>query len=197
MPRPPADRQGGRNALSRRKRKRTSRQATRQLQETANEASVASTAERAEAAGLQKSPANRRDPTLVLSLAAACSLAAAWWIALAAMAFWTANPETLNRDQIHRARYVVTATISNLDDGSVRVLTEWKQGRTLGTIRVADLSQTGADSKGTYLLPLLEASSGLYRVAPTPPPMRAPLIYSVTPDTLEQLHAILEQSPER
>ncbi len=125
-------------------------------------------------------------------LIAAIVLVAAWWIVLSLLALFTANPITLNRDQILRADAVVTATVDQSPSaGRVTVTRVWKGDRQLGGILVENLRQAGARAGRTYLLPLSHVDDRADRVTATTIPGGPPLIYPATAEAEQQLTQIL------
>jgi hypothetical protein len=124
-------------------------------------------------------------------LLAVVLFAAIWGLALAAMAWLTANPVTLNFHQIAVAPFVVTATVEDPQTGRVTVEREWKHSRALEDITIDNLNQTGARAGGRYLIPLAKAEGERYLVAETPIEGAAPLIYPATAEAISQLDAIL------
>ena len=56
----------------------------------------------------------------------AVGIAAVWWSALASLALFTANPVTVNREQIERAEFVVTALVDAEGSESITVERTWK-----------------------------------------------------------------------
>jgi hypothetical protein len=127
-------------------------------------------------------------------LISAVALAAGWWVCLSLLALFTANPVTLNREQILRSKDVVTGTIvGDPGSGKVSVTEEWKGHDLRGTIMVANLATTIARQGTSYLIPL-SASDETFRVTETLLPNGAPLIYPATYDALEQLQEILRRT---
>ena len=124
----------------------------------------------------------------------AALLAAVWMVALILLAAFTANPVTLNRDQVRRSDWVVTGTVVDLDKSLVAVEKEWKRGRITGEIAVRNLRETSARTGERYILPLSADKNGgtRYRVTESPVPRSAPPVYPATEEALAQLHAILE-----
>jgi hypothetical protein len=125
-------------------------------------------------------------------LIVAAAIAIIWGAFLIVMAWLTANPVTLNRDQILRADFVVTGTIeSDPRGGEVSVLREWKKNGLTGTIHLENLDEApGARRGATYLMPLSHALTG-YRVTEARLANSAALIYPATPEAIDQLEKIL------
>jgi hypothetical protein len=127
-----------------------------------------------------------RGPLLV-----AAALTVAWCAILIVMAWLTANPVTLNRDQILRADFVVTGKVeSDTATGEVSVSREWKKNALTGAIHVENLEDAQAQRGATYLLPLSHSSTG-YRVTPARLANSAALVYPATPAAIDQLEKIL------
>lgn len=126
------------------------------------------------------------------SLICAVSVAVLWWLALGWLALFTANPVTLNRDQVLRAEYVVTGTISDLTKGTVTVHKEWKHNAALDEITVENLNEAGGKPNTKYLIPLKSNSDHEFRVMPMRLPEETPLIYPATEDAINQLTDLLK-----
>jgi hypothetical protein len=75
--------------------------------------------------------------------AAAAAIALLWIIAIVLLAVLTANPVTLNREQIARSPFVVTAKVIDLDKSRVTVDKEWRRGGLSGEIVVQNLRRAG------------------------------------------------------
>ncbi len=61
------------------------------------------------------------------------------------MAWLTANPVALNRDQIYRADLVITGHVEgDPHAGDVSVVREWKKNGLKGSIHVENLEDAGA-----------------------------------------------------
>ena len=88
-------------------------------------------------------------------------LVGAWWAVLIGLTIVTANPVTLNREQINRADIVVTAKVLNAKTGQVAVLKEWKIGTKRETLRIEGLQKSRAADGETYILPLSINATGL------------------------------------
>ncbi len=120
-----------------------------------------------------------------------------WCGILTAMAWRTANPIALNRDQILRADLVITGKVEgNPHAGEVSVIREWKKNGLKGSIHVENLDDTPARAGETYVMPLAPAATG-YRVAPAHMDSVAVLIYPATPAALAQLEEILAVRDEK
>jgi hypothetical protein len=127
----------------------------------------------------------------------AAILTVAWCAFLIGMAWLTANPVTLNRDQILRADFVITGKIESEPAlGEVSVSREWKKNGPKGMIHVENLEEAKVRRGGTYLMPLSHASTG-YRVTEARLANSAALVYPATPAAIEQLEEILADRPDK
>ena len=124
-------------------------------------------------------------------------IALLWWLMLAALAALTANPVTLNVEQIRRADYVVTAKISDQRAGVLVVEKEWKRGADFKQVAARNLALTSAKPGRRYLVPLSRTGADEYQVTPTELPDRTPLIYPATEEARSQLSAILAHEEDR
>jgi hypothetical protein len=121
----------------------------------------------------------------------ALGLTVVWCAFLIGTAWLTANPVTLNLDQIVRAEFVITGTVdSDPGRGEVSVSREWKRNGLKGTIHVENLDEARAHRGATYLMPLSRASTG-FRVTETRLSNSPALIYPATAVAIGQLEKIL------
>jgi hypothetical protein len=143
-------------------------------------------------------PLSRADPASSPSrgrLLLIAFVAIAWGAILIVMACLTANPVTLNRDQILRADLIITGKVeSETASGEVSVSREWTRNGLTGTIHVENLDDAHVRRGETYLLPLSPASTG-YRVTDARLTNAAALAYPATPTAIEQLEQILADRP--
>ena len=140
----------------------------------------------------QNSPSPRA-PLRSRVLTAALAIAIVWILGLITLAVLTANPVTLNRMQIERSDYVVTATRKRADSAKIEVSREWKHGADLGEITVTNLDEARMPVDREFLVPLKKLASGRYLITPTTLPNDAPLTYPATEEAMEQLVTILKQ----
>lgn len=124
-------------------------------------------------------------------------IALLWWLMLAALAALTANPVTLNVEQIRRADYVVTARVSEERPSVLLVEKEWKRGAHLEQVAARNLALTSAKPGRRYMVPLSRTGADEYQVTPTELPDRTPLIYPATEEARSQLSAILAHEEDR
>jgi hypothetical protein len=125
------------------------------------------------------------------------TLTVIWCAILIGMALLTANPVTLNRDQILRADLVIIGTVeSEPAQGEVSVSREWKKNGLKGKIHVENLEEAKIRRGATYLMPLSHATTG-YRVTEARLANSAPLVYPETPVAIEQLEEILADRADK
>jgi hypothetical protein len=121
----------------------------------------------------------------------ASALAIIWSAILITMAWLTADPVTLNRDQVLRADFVITGRVeSDPAAGEVSVLREWHKNALNGTIHVENLGDVRVRTGETYLMPLSHAATG-YRITEARLANSALLVYPATQAALSQLEQIL------
>lgn len=143
---------------------------------------------RASADGPVASPVKIRRRWIVSAI-----VLAAWILALGILAATTANPVTLNREQILHAHFVVTARVLNRAEGMIAVEKEWKRGAGIvaDKMRVENLDRTGVHDGAEYLLPLTRQADGKLYVTETRLPNGRPLAYPATPDAIARLEQLL------
>jgi hypothetical protein len=128
----------------------------------------------------------------------AAIVAVVWSAILIGMAWLTANPVTLNRDQILRADLVITGKVEyEPAEGQVSVSHEWKKNRLTGTIHVENLDQARVQQGKTYLMPLTREGSEAYYITGARLANSAPLVYPATREAIEQLEKILADRPDK
>lgn len=139
-------------------------------------------------------------------------LTASWLILFALLVLFTANPITLNWQQMQKAQTVVAGTVVNKADGTIKLDRFWKNDPRAGDtkeLRVINLNRTIAEEGETYLFPLVLAVPGSgsqpdgyevpltqeqeieLKIAQTP---ATPLIYPLSDDAVEQLEELLRKS---
>lgn len=124
----------------------------------------------------------------------AVALFAVWLVGLVALAVLTANPVTLNRQQILQAARIVEAEVLDQNDGRCRIVQSWPAGDEGTTIRINELRFSQVRAGDVYLFPLGRlGSDSTYRIVTTPPPEAAPLFYPATPVARLQLADILDR----
>jgi hypothetical protein len=127
----------------------------------------------------------------------AIAVTVVWCALLMVMAWLTANPVALNREQILRSDLMITGKVEgDPHAGEVSVVREWKKNGLKGSIHVENLEDTGARAGETYLMPLLPGATG-YRVAEARLANSAVLVYPATPAAIAQLEEILGARAEK
>lgn len=144
-------------------------------------------------------PSTTRPSRNLLVAAVACVLI--WGVALVWMAVTSANPVTLNFEQIAQSTLVVAGHLSESDATEFVVSEVWPEGTVpLGPIRIenADLAQLPAGQE--LLVPLIVLKTGDFEITRAKLPLRRsertselspPYVYPDRADTREQLHRIL------
>ena len=127
-----------------------------------------------------------RTKLLLASAGAAC-----WIVGLITLAIATANPVTLNSEQIQHSQFIVTATRKTVDGAILVVQTEWKHGQDLGEITIGNLDQVKMPTGSEFLVPLIRTASDRFVITPTSLPNEIPLIYPATEEATQQLQALL------
>ena len=137
-------------------------------------------------------------PALRRAFLAALGAATLWWLSLALLALLTANPVTVNQEQVLEAEALVEATVLDAAQGEIRVDRVYtaRQAFDAKTLRLPNLGETKAETGETYLIPLSQTATG-YEVTPTALPDRRPLIYPATPEATEQLKRGRPPAPQR
>lgn len=140
-------------------------------------------------------PAPARAPGIVpltrTQLSLVVALAVGWFIALAALAWWTANPITLNRQQIADSDLVIVGTVENAKTGTVTVDRKWKRDIADQKITIGNLSRVQVKDGEQYLFPLRVTDIPTYVLTPLVDVETPPLVYPSTPAAIEQLEHIL------
>lgn len=127
------------------------------------------------------------------ALRIAVAVAALWLLALGSLALFTANPVTLNVEQVRTSEYVVTGCLAGDERRVLVVERQWKGAETLAELRVGNLSQTAIKHGQSYLVPLSRTRSGALEVTETDLPENPPLVYPATDEAIAQLKAIFAQ----
>lgn len=120
----------------------------------------------------------------------AVSLAVLWVILLGTLSLLTANPVTLNRDQILNATDVLTAVVQD-DYGQVRVEKSWKGVVQENEIELSNLRYSHPTVGDRLLIPVTTARDG-WRVALSNLPDQPPLVYPVNEESERQLLHLLK-----
>lgn len=120
----------------------------------------------------------------------AASFAALWVVVLGTLSLLTANPVTLNRDQILNATDVLTAVVQD-DDGLVRVEKSWKDVVQENEIELPNLHYCRPAVGDRLLIPVTTARDS-WRVALSNLPDQPPLVYPVNEESERQLLHLLK-----
>lgn len=121
----------------------------------------------------------------------AASFAGLWVLGLGVLSFLTANPITLNRDQIVEATDVLTAVIDDAKDGHVRVEKSWKGKVFDERLSLSNLDETNPAANQRLLIPVTFARPN-WLVTPSKLPREPPLVYPVTEESERQLRHLLK-----
>lgn len=139
-------------------------------------------------------PAGTVRPSRVWLLLAAAA-AAAWFTFLVVLAVLTANPVTVDRDQLLSsdadAVVVATPTASAARSVTLRVEKPLAGLNLPETLRVETDEPQRFESGRSYIVPVRRTADG-YAVTPAPPALKhAPLVYPATDDALKAAEKIL------
>lgn len=141
----------------------------------------------------------RRTPRWLLPLSLLVGIV--WWIVLLGLAAQTANPVTLNFQQIAQADAIVLARVVQPEAGQVDVLRWWLREEPVASpLVLGNLDDRLADPDQSYLIPLSVGADGTLMVTrarlPTAgrnAPPAAAYIYPASPDTIQRLESLLKQ----
>lgn len=128
-------------------------------------------------------------------------LLTAAWLALIAWLTWTSsNPVTLNRRQIHDSDVVLVGQVAKGEPLVEPVPDQPWPLSDKKPIRIANLSETRAQTGHRYLFPLKRAipqragaETETFLVTPSTLPNSEPLIYPAGPEAMSQLKQILQE----
>lgn len=121
----------------------------------------------------------------------AASLVGLWVIGLGTLSLLTANPVTLNRDQILGSTDVLTAVVEDARTGQIRVEKSWKNTVRDEQLTLLNLRETRPASRQRLLIPVTLGRQG-WQVTPSKLPHEPPLIYPVTEESERQLRHLLK-----
>ncbi len=120
---------------------------------------------------------------------AAC-LAGLWVLGLGVLSFLTANPVTLNRDQILEATDVVTAVVI-VAEYRVRIEKSWKDVVHEDELELVNLIETRSSFGDRLLIPVTSSRKG-WQVTLSKLPGEPPLVYPATEESERQLRQLLK-----
>lgn len=130
-------------------------------------------------------------------LVTALVLGLGWIAALFWLTVTSANPVTLNREQILRAEIVVIGQVEDLPEGQLgQSDDDYWPPRAPDSVTVENLAETPAQWGETYIVPLARVTGtgpgakNRFRVVPSRLPGSPPLIYPLSVDSIEQLRAL-------
>lgn len=121
----------------------------------------------------------------------AASLTGLWVLGLGVLSFLTANPVTLNRDQILEATDVVTAVVDDAVLGRVRVEKSWKDKVADKELTLSNLAETKSAARQRLLIPVTFSRPN-WLVTPSKLPREPPLVYPVGEEAERQLRQLLK-----
>ena len=121
----------------------------------------------------------------------AVAFASLWLIAIGTLSFLTANPVTLNLEQIHSAYDVLTAVVEDAKAGTIRVEKSWKAAVSEDRLVLPNLNAENPTSGNQFLIPVTKSQDG-WRVTRSKLPGEPPLIYPATPESEAQLRQLLK-----
>ncbi|MBC7815712.1 MAG: hypothetical protein IAG10_02305 [Planctomycetaceae bacterium] len=121
----------------------------------------------------------------------AATFAGLWLIGLGVLSFLTANPITLNREQVRSATDVLTAVVEDANAGTVRVEKSWKDVVSETRLTLPNLIAANPAAGDRFLIPVSRSRDG-WRVTLSMLPDEPPLIYPATPESETQLRQLLK-----
>lgn len=119
------------------------------------------------------------------------AFAGLWLLGLAALALLTANPITLNREQILAATDVLTVVVEDSQAGTVRVEKSWKDAVSEDRLTLSNLHAASAAAGHRLLVPVSRSRDG-WRVTLSKLPNEPPLVYPATEESERQLQQLLK-----
>lgn len=126
------------------------------------------------------------------------AIAGIWGAVLLSLVIFSANPVTLNRRQIERSDAVVTARVTDADEGTVSIERVWFAKAALNikrddSLTVKRLQQSRARNGRSYLIPLQRDGERAFRVTPARDQDEKPPIYPASESAIQQITQIAEQ----
>lgn len=123
--------------------------------------------------------------------ALAAGLAGLWIIGLGILSMLTANPVTLNRDQILEATDVLIAVVEEVRTGQIRVEKSWKDAVHDEQLTLPNLRETKPDAGQRLLIPVTFVRPS-WQVTPSKLPREPPLVYPASEESERQLRHLLK-----
>ncbi len=121
----------------------------------------------------------------------AAGLVGLWVIGLGVLSWLTANPITLNLDQILDATDVLTAVVEDIEVGRVSVEKSWKNAVRDERLTLINLRETKPDSRQRLIIPVTLTNKG-WKITPSKLPREPPLVYPATEESERQLRHLLK-----
>jgi len=149
---------------------------------------IDSTAKSQQASSNSTSPISQRHKSLFV---VAAVTVATWMILLLLLSVTTANPVTLNRDQIIDSTDVVTALVGDPQSGVIQIQQSWKSVVTESELKVADLAALSVTKGDRFIIPVLR-NKDVWQVTPSKLPKNPRLIYPASDEAERQLKSILK-----
>ena len=126
-------------------------------------------------------------PLFVVAVVTAVS----WMVLLLILSTTTANPVTLNRDQIIDSTDVVTALVVDPQSGVTQIQLSWKSVVTEGELKITDLATLSVTKGDRFIIPVLRIKDA-WHVTPSKLPKNPRLIYPASDEAERQLKSILK-----
>ena len=137
----------------------------------------------------ESDPPLSRGHRLIFRIAAL--LASTWIILLLVLSITSANPVTLNRDQIVESADVLTVLVKDPQTGAVQIEKSWKSEINDNELTVRNIASMGATVGERLLIPIIRQDDE-WQVMPSKLPNNPRLIYPATPEAERQLKSILK-----
>lgn len=123
--------------------------------------------------------------------ALAAVLAGLWVTGLGVLSFLSANPITLNRDQVLSATDVLTAVVEDPKTETVRVEKSWRGTASDERLVLSNLHRVKPAAGDRLLIPVTKSREG-WRITLSRLPNEPPLVYPATSESEGQLRQLLK-----
>ncbi len=130
-----------------------------------------------------------RWPSLLFVVAAVSAVT--WMMSLLILSVTSANPVTLNRDQIIDSSDVLTALVKDPRSGTIQVERSWKNVVGENELTVSDLASLAVTKEQRFIIPILR-NQDAWHVTPSKLPKNPRLIYPASDEAKLQLKSILK-----
>ena len=114
-----------------------------------------------------------------------------WMMSLLILSVTSANPVTLNRDQIIGSSDVLTALVKDPESGTIKVEKSWKNVVDEQELKVTDLASLAVTKEERFIIPILR-NQDAWHVTPSKLPKTPRLIYPASDEADRQLKSILK-----